>query len=90
MPYCYGWAKVTPTTGSERFVSQQWVGTSSHLVQMRFVRGITPAMRVRYYSATPGDCLIRNRILRINSVQDFREEHVETIIACTEEEPARG
>lgn len=42
------WANVRPITGNERINAAQVVGSSTHLVRMRYNRIVTPKMRIQH------------------------------------------
>lgn len=78
------WADVSPVSGSERFIAAQLVATASHTIRMRWLDGVTVAMRA---VLGQGDSA---RVFNFTSVQSFRERNRELVIAATEEVPARA
>lgn len=71
------WAQVEPLSGREYFDAEHLQSEITHRVRLRAVRRgwtATPAMRVLY----------GGRDLRIVSVIDWRERHVELHLMCKE------
>jgi SPP1 family predicted phage head-tail adaptor len=60
-------AGIFPLSGSEFFKADQINAQITHRIQMRFLSGVTPDMRILY----------NNRVFQITSVIDFQERHIE-------------
>lgn len=68
------WASIEPQTGRQLEFARQFTATVSHKITMRYVPGLSPAMRVKFGS----------RIFEINGVIDLEERHREINLFCTE------
>lgn len=70
------WASVEPLSGSERWRAQQVQPGVSHKVTLRYLAGVTPAMRVQHGT----------RYLNIDSVLNTEERNVELVLNCVEQQ----
>ena len=68
------WAAVEPVQGREFWAQQQVQGEVTHRIRIRYLSGVTSAMRVLYGS----------RVLAIKSVIDPKERHEEMQLMCAE------
>jgi SPP1 family predicted phage head-tail adaptor len=68
-------AAVVPLAGSELVWAQQLHATATHLLVIRWTRGITPAMRVNY----------RGKFFEIGLVLDPEEQRQFLELLCVEE-----
>lgn len=68
------WAEVSPVQGREFWAQQQAQSEVTHRVRVRYVPGVTTAMRVMFGS----------RIFAVKSVIDVKEEHKELQLMCRE------
>jgi SPP1 family predicted phage head-tail adaptor len=68
------WAGVEPVQGREFWAQQQVQSDVTVRIRMRYLPGVTTAMRVAYGS----------RVLDIRSVIDPRERHTELQLMCSE------
>lgn len=72
--YATVWAAVEPLRGREFLLAQNINTELTIRVRIRYLRGVTPGMRVKY-----GD-----RIFDIQSVIDLEERHREMHLMCVE------
>jgi SPP1 family predicted phage head-tail adaptor len=70
------WAGVEPLRGQERFEAQKLNGEISHKVIVRYLAGVTPAMRVRF-----GDRILRQAAPPVNP----QERNLSLELLCSEE-----
>jgi SPP1 family predicted phage head-tail adaptor len=68
------WANVVPLAGREYFAGQAGDATVSHRIELRYLPGIVPSMRVK-----TGD-----RVLDIEAVLDIEGRHRELHLMATE------
>ena len=68
------WASVEPISGREYFAAEHMQSEITHRVKLRYRSGITSEMRVLYGT----------RLLRIESVIDWRERREELHLMCQE------
>jgi SPP1 family predicted phage head-tail adaptor len=68
------WARVSPVSGKEFFASAQVNAEVTTKITMRYIKGITPKMRVVFDS----------RSFDIVSVLDFEERGIELNLMCRE------
>ncbi len=69
------WGSVTPLSSRERFFSQQIKAEVTHRVEVRYLEGITEAMRISH----------RGRVLLIAGIIDVEERQEVLEITCAEE-----
>jgi SPP1 family predicted phage head-tail adaptor len=74
LPVATRWACITPLTGRELWNAQQVQPDVTHNVSLRYMRGITPKMRINY----------GGRILQILSVITVDENATELRLVCME------
>lgn len=68
------WAAVIPLSGRELWNAQQVQGDVTHRVEIRYLQGINPKMRVKF----------GERFLNIASVMNLDERNVEMHLMCME------
>lgn len=68
------WAAIEPISGREFYQNRQIGGEISHRVEMRYLSGVTPKMRILYGS----------RYFDIESVINEKERNVKHILMCKE------
>jgi len=68
------WAKVMPQGGREYYAASQIHAEMTHLLEMNYVSGIAPTMRVA----------LGTRYLAIVSAADLEEQHVTHQLVCKE------
>ena len=68
------WGRVAPLTGRELFNAQQVQPDVNTKIELRYLSGLTSAMRVNY----------DGRIIHIASVLDIEERHAEMHLMCIE------
>ena len=68
------WADIQPLSGREFEVAQSIAAGVNHLVTIRYLPGVTAAMRINY----------QGRFLNIESVMDVDTGHHTMQLACTE------
>ena len=69
------WAEVVPSGGREFVAAQQVRAEMSHLLRLRYLSGVTTAMRVK----------LGNRYLYIVAVENVFEREREIRLTCAEE-----
>lgn len=69
------WADVRPVSGSENFAAQGITASTVHLVDIRYLSGVVPKMRV----------LWGERVFEIESVRNIEERDRWMTLACVEE-----
>jgi SPP1 family predicted phage head-tail adaptor len=67
-------AKVEPTTGRELFAGMEFAAQSDHIVTIRYLPGLTTAMRINF----------NGRYLDILNLSDIEERHRVIIMNCLE------
>lgn len=74
-------ASVTPATERdlERVVANTVQSTASHVVRMRFLRGVSTQSQVIFHDPVQGD-----RLFSVVGIRDPEERHVELVLACEE------
>jgi SPP1 family predicted phage head-tail adaptor len=77
-PFATVWANILPGSGREFWEQKKLTPSLSHLVNIRYLPGVTPAMRIVY----------GQRVLAITSVRDVGERAIEQELACEEVGPA--
>jgi head-tail adaptor len=82
------WFNLRPITGRELWYAGQITGDATHLIECRFVPGVTPAMRLAYSDPTSPDPntgkLGKARFFNFDHVEDLEERHIELAIQCHE------
>ena len=74
------WCKVTPSEAKEFVSNLRQESQIEHKVEMRWVRGVTAAMRLKIRDkATGGD-----RMLNIGGVMDEGDRHEKLTLSCKE------
>lgn len=73
-PYAVAWADVEALSGREQFTAQQDASLIQYKVTMRYVAGVTAAMRFR----------IGLKVLDIEAVMDVEERGETTVLHCLE------
>src|SRR6185503_11551543 len=73
-------ASVEPTTARslERIRSNTVSSTASHLVTLRYRRGVTTTMRLTFHDG------LSDRVMSITGVHDVNERHRELVLECAE------
>ncbi len=69
------WGSVKPLSSRERFFSDQIKAEVTHKVRVRYLEGVTEAMRIKH----------RGRVLLIAGIIDIDEKQEELEITCAEE-----
>jgi len=69
------WGSVIPLSSSERFFSQQIKAEVTHRVEVRYLEGVTEAMRIKH----------RDRVLLIEGIKDIDERQEVLEFTCAEE-----
>jgi SPP1 family predicted phage head-tail adaptor len=67
-------AEVKPLTSQERWTADKAQAITTHRVRMRWLDGITTAMRVKFGS----------RVLTINGIVNTDERNIELVLDCKE------
>jgi SPP1 family predicted phage head-tail adaptor len=68
------WAAILPLVGREYFTAQQTVNEEMFRLQMRYVPGVQPAMRL----------VFGERVFNIRAIQNLEERNRELVIMATE------
>jgi SPP1 family predicted phage head-tail adaptor len=72
--FATAWARIEPRLGNERYFGQRLEENITHIITMRFVTGVTAAMRVSYGS----------RVFEIKSKVSPFEENQYLVLLCQE------
>lgn len=73
--YATVWGEVSPLTGREYLAAQEAQSAVNVRVRMRYLAGVTTAMRVLYGS----------RVLEIEAVLNYQERNRELVLMCVED-----
>lgn len=68
------WASINPISGKEFFSAEKVSSEVSHKINMRYIPGISPDMRIQF----------RERLFHIISVINFQERNIELQLLCKE------
>jgi len=72
------WASITPVGGQERFSNNKESAEVSHKIKIRYLAGLSPAMRIKYGT----------RIFDIQNVLNYDERNADMEILALEQVPA--
>jgi hypothetical protein len=82
------WFNLKGITGREIYYGHEIVGDASHLIECRFIAGVTPAMRMAFFDQYQLDPatgkLGKQRFFNFDYVDDLENRHVELYIQCHE------
>jgi SPP1 family predicted phage head-tail adaptor len=77
------WGSVEPLSGRELVFAAQVLADATHMVTIRYYRGLTAKMRFLYVDDATG----ANRIFNIAFIKDVAEGHREMQCLCNEAAP---
>jgi len=72
--YKVKWALVTPMNGNERVYAEQIMAGMTHTIDVPYISGITPGMRVTW----------NGRTFNIESVTNSGERNISLVLICSE------
>jgi SPP1 family predicted phage head-tail adaptor len=76
------WAAINPVGGGETWRAQQSNPLLTHEIKIRWMRGLTPKMRVKYIDAKDSN---RVRYFGIDAIRNMEERNVEIRLMCIED-----